>query len=157
MRVLIDAMCGGTVAYLRMCGHDAVYAGDRGLEDADAVLVAARTEGRTVITRNVPLADRADDAILLESRDVEEQLRELAAAGVDLTLAPEPRRCGRCNGDLDSVERTESTPEYAPDPAETRVWRCRDCGQCFWKGSHWDRVRETLAAVDRTGEESSDR
>lgn len=52
MQLLLDVMCGGLVAYLRMCNHDTVYAGDRGLEA---------------------------------------QLAELAAAGVDLTLADEPQ------------------------------------------------------------------
>lgn len=147
MRLLVDLMCGGLVSYLRMCGHDTAYAGDRDLE-ADANLVrAAEGEDRTVVTRDVALAGRAGDAILLESRDVEAQLAELAAAGVALALADEPDRCGRCNGPLERLEGAASTPEYAPDPAAVSVWRCRDCEQCFWKGSHWDQVRETLSSV----------
>jgi hypothetical protein len=38
-------------------------------------------------------------------------------------------------------------PEYAPDPEDTDVWRCIDCGQFFWKGSHWDDVADTLAGL----------
>ncbi|MFD1562384.1 Mut7-C RNAse domain-containing protein [Haloarchaeobius amylolyticus] len=147
MRSLVDVMCGGIVTYLRMCNHDTVYAGDRGLEADDDLLAVARDEARTLITRDVALANRADDSILLESRGVEEQLGELAAAGVDLSLADEPAFCGRCNGPLGRVESTASTPEYAPDPADVAVWRCRDCGQYFWRGSHWDRVAETLAKI----------
>ena len=56
----------------------------------------------------------------------------------------EPSRCANCNGELVAVEQDDSTPEYAPDAAEIRVWRCPDCGQHFWKGSHWDSVKETL-------------
>ncbi|MFC4245546.1 Mut7-C RNAse domain-containing protein [Natribaculum luteum] len=159
MRFLVDLMCGGVVSYLRMCGHDTVYAGDRDLEGDEAepgsidpradddVLAVARSEDRTVITRDVALANRADESILLESRDVEDQLAELSKAGVDLALEDEPTYCGRCNGNLERVEPTASTPEYAPDPSETTVWQCRDCGQHFWKGSHWDRVGETLSRV----------
>ncbi|WP_339102907.1 Mut7-C RNAse domain-containing protein [Haloterrigena salinisoli] len=148
MRLLLDVMCGGLDAYLRMCDHDTVYAGDRGLEADDALLALARDEDRTLLTRDVALAARAADSILLESRDVEEQLAELADAGIDLTLADEPRFCGRCNGRLERVDSTASTPEYAPDSTETDVWRCRDCDQHFWQGSHWDRVERTLSEID---------
>lgn len=151
MRLLLDVMCGGLVSYLRMCNHDAVYAGDRGLEADDALLALARDEVRTLVTRDVELAARADESILLESRDVEAQLVELAKAGIDLTLADEPRFCGRCNGPLEPVDRTASTPEYAPDPDEIDVRRCRACGQYFWRGSHWDRVAETLENVESVG------
>lgn len=140
-------MCGGLVAYLRMCGHDTVYAGDRNLEADDALLAVAEDEDRTLLTRDVQLATRADDAILLESREVEAQLVELASVGVELVLEDVPSHCGRCNGPLEDVATETSTPEYAPDPAERAVWRCRDCGQHFWRGSHWERVERTLERV----------
>ncbi|WP_408958522.1 Mut7-C RNAse domain-containing protein [Natrinema sp. 74] len=147
MHLLVDVMCGGLVSYLRMCNHNTVYAGDRDLEEDDDALAVAGDEGRTIVTRDTALADRADEAILLESREVEAQLAELAAAGVDITLTDEPAFCGRCNGPLKRVDPTASTPEYAPDPAEFETWVCMDCGQHFWRGSHWERVEETLARV----------
>ncbi|SIR62728.1 Mut7-C RNAse domain-containing protein [Natronorubrum thiooxidans] len=153
MKLLLDVMCGGVVSYLRMCNHDTVYAGDRDLEADDALLDVARDENRTLVTRDVHLANRADESILLESRDVEEQLAELEAAGVELTLATNPAFCGRCNGPLEDVEQSASTPEYAPDLATVDVRRCRRCGQYFWRGSHWDRVAETLSTIRRGGDE----
>jgi uncharacterized protein with PIN domain len=147
MRLLLDAMCGGVRAHLRMCGHDAAYALDRGVEADDALLDLARAEDRRLVTRDRELAARAADAVLLTERETADQLRELAAAGVALDLDAEPARCGRCNSPVAAVGADEATPEYAPDPAETDVWRCRDCGGCFWKGSHWDDVRETLAEL----------
>ncbi len=153
MRLLVDVMCGGIVSYLRMCDHDTVYAGDRGLEADDDALAVARNEGRTIVTRDGPLASRIDDSILLESREVEDQLAELAAAGVDLTLADDPAFCGRCNGPLERVDPAAATPDYAPNPAEFETWVCRDCGQHFWRGSHWDRVAETLVRVRESADE----
>ena len=147
MRLLLDVMCGGLVSYLRMCNYDTAYAGDRGIEADDDLLALARAEDRTLLTRDVQLASRADDAILLESREVEDQLCELVAAGLEFSPADDPAFCGRCNGPLATVSETASTPEYAPDSATTTVWRCEDCGQHFWRGSHWDRVAETLARV----------
>ena len=150
MRLLVDVMCGGVVAYLRMCGHDTLYAGDHDLEADEEILALARADERTIVTRDTELATRADDAVLLTTLDTEDQLEELLRAGVELELSAEPTRCGVCNGRLGRVDRHEQTPDYAPDPEETTRWTCRDCGQYFWRGSHWDRVRETIDEVRMT-------
>ncbi|ELZ03744.1 Mut7-C RNAse domain-containing protein [Natrialba aegyptia] len=165
MQFLLDTMCGGLVSYLRMCNYDTVYAGDRNLEADDDVIAAARADDRTIVTRDSELANRAADAILLTAHEVDEQLAQLHEAGVELELPPEPAVCGRCNGRLERVDPSESTPEYAPEPGAfesetpaagrddgssrsstgpTPVWRCQSCGQYFWRGSHWERVGETL-------------
>jgi uncharacterized protein with PIN domain len=145
-RFLLDAMCGGLRAYLRLCGHDTAYTPDCGVEADDAIAALARDEDRVVVTRDRDLA-AATDGILLGERDPVDQLAELAAAGVPLEPTDEPERCGRCNGTLDRVPDDEPTPDYAPGPGEVAVWRCRDCGQCFWTGSHFERMCDTLATV----------
>lgn len=135
-------MCGGLRSYLRMCGHDTAYALDRGVEADDRVLAIAREEGRTLVTRDRDLGQRAPTSVVLDSRAVEDQLREVRAAGVSLDLERAPTRCGRCNGSLERADGGH--PGYVPDDADP-VWRCTDCDQRFWKGSHWADVRETLA------------
>lgn len=162
-RLLLDVMLGKLATYLRMCGYDAAYALDRDAEGSessdsssakeppfdpradDDLLALARAEDRLVLTRDTRLAERADESLLLESLDVVGQLRELDAAGFDLALS-EPSRCARCNGTLESVFEGP-TPEYAPEPTERPVWRCRSCGRYYWKGSHWDDVEETLSSL----------
>ncbi|QLG60556.1 Mut7-C RNAse domain-containing protein [Halorarum salinum] len=144
-RLLLDAMLGTLATYLRMCGYDAAYALDRGIEDDDRLRGLAAAEGRRLLTRDASLADRTDGALLLESREVTDQLRELRAAGLDLSLPDRPTRCGTCNGPLAWLDDSEPRPSNAP--ADGPTWRCRDCGQHFWKGSHWDDVRDTLARL----------
>jgi len=146
-RFLVDAMCGSLATYLRMCGYDAAYAPERGVEGDDAVLALARAEDRLLVTRDVTLGERVEDAIVLASRDVRDQLETLAGAGIRLELPDDPSRCSACNGRLARVSRETSTPEDAPAPAERPVWRCGDCGQHLWRGSHWDDVTETLGAL----------
>ncbi|WP_436929713.1 Mut7-C RNAse domain-containing protein [Halosimplex halobium] len=142
--LLLDTMLGKLATYLRMCGYDAAYAGERGIEADDDVLALAHTEGRVLVTRDRELAARAERSQLLSTREVTEQLRELRRSGFDLELSDEPARCSACNGPLERVDRTEPTPDYAPETHEETVWRCRNCGQHFWKGSHWDDVAGTL-------------
>jgi uncharacterized protein with PIN domain len=146
MRFLLDGMLGDVARLLRMCGHDAAYCLDRGFEADDELLALADKEARVLVTRDRQLAARAPASVLVESKDTDEQLRELAAAGVDLELAP-GERCGACNGGLERVtpERVD-LPGYVPDDADP-LWRCRDCGQYFWRGSHWDDVEARLARV----------
>jgi len=145
---LLDAMLGKLATYLRMCGYDTAYALDehRDTEADDELLAAARAEGRTLLTRDVQLAAQAGAyGFLLESRDVTDQLRELHDAGLALALDDRPTRCGACNG---PVERLPADAERAPHAPDDRpVWACERCGQQFWKGSHWDRVAETLAEI----------
>nr|WP_199268470.1 Mut7-C RNAse domain-containing protein [Halomarina oriensis] len=144
---MLDTMCGGLRASLRMCGHDTAYSLDRDCEAGGEVLELVESEDRTLVTRNVQLAERVDESILLRERDVVDELGELHRAGVDLTLDESPAFCGACNGSLERVGPAEPTAEDAPDPRTEAVWRCADCGQLFWKGSHWERVAETLEAV----------
>ncbi|MGQ4555739.1 Mut7-C RNAse domain-containing protein [Halobellus sp. GM3] len=154
-RLLLDAMLGKLSTYLRMCGYDAEYVLDDSWGSSrtaqepsdDEILRRARESDRTLLTRDVDLAARAPDAVLLSTREVRDQLRELRESGYALSLENPPTRCGACNGELAPVDAGASLPPYAPDPAETDCWRCLDCGQAFWRGSHWDDVGSTLAAL----------
>jgi uncharacterized protein with PIN domain len=138
-------MLGKLATYLRMCGYDAAYALDEDVEADDRLLDWAASEDRHLLTRDARLANRADPGLLIESRDVVDQLREVRTAGLSLRLRM--ARCSVCNGRLAEVDADAPVPEHVPCPADTDVYRCRGCGQHFWRGSHWDDVAETLATV----------
>ncbi|AOW80585.1 hypothetical protein HTSR_1409 [Halodesulfurarchaeum formicicum] len=141
-RLLLDVMLGGLVSILRMVGYDTAYALDRGIEADEAILAWAEREDRLLLTRDVEVAERAADSLLLKELDPQDQLAELADAGFGLELT-EPTRCSRCNGPLARVESGPG-PEAGPDPTDERVWQCRDCGQFYWIGSHWEHLRAQL-------------
>lgn len=143
-RLLLDVMLGKLAVYLRVCGYDAAYAGDRGIEADDRIATIALEEDRTLLTRDVELAGRVEGSVLLTEREIGDQLAELRRAGFELTVADVPSNCGRCNGELVAVAPGSGTPEYAPDPAAVECWRCRSCGQLFWRGSHYERMKEAL-------------
>jgi len=142
-RFLLDVMLGKLAVYLRICGYDTLYALDVGLEADEAIRQRASEEGRTLVTRDRELARSTADSILLDSREIEEQLAELSAAGIELAVAETPAFCGRCNGSLQAVAEGAELSEYVPDDIES-VWECANCGQQFWKGGHWERMRETI-------------
>lgn len=146
MRLLVDTMCGGIVSYLRMCGHDTAYAMDRGIESDGELKQVTTDEQRRLVTRDQDLATTTD-GILLTATSTEGQLAELADAGVELVLRERPQYCGNCNGRLRVVgpDEQSTTPAYTPEPSENDLFACQECGQYFWRGSHWDRVETTLA------------
>ncbi|WP_410765439.1 Mut7-C RNAse domain-containing protein [Haloferax sp. DFSO60] len=156
--LLLDVMLGKLAIYLRMCGYDTAYAldGDGSDPGDDALLARATEETRVLLTRDVTLAARAPQSVLLAGRTPTAQLSELNSVGFDLSLTTELARCGSCNGHLRPVESGESIPEYAPDPDDVRLWRCRDCGQVFWRGSHWKSVERTIDELETSGCETDE-
>ncbi|MCX2818221.1 hypothetical protein EGH25_02500 [Haladaptatus sp. F3-133] len=133
-----DAMLGKLTTYMRMAGLDAVYAPDEGAVDDEEVAELVDATRRTLVTRDVELAERTD-GVLVRSKEVGEQVRELRQTGVTFEL-DEPRRCSDCNGGL---SETDTEADDVPDDVE-RAWRCDDCGKTYWKGSHWDDLRRRL-------------
>lgn len=147
MKFLTDAMLGRLTTYLRMCGYDTAYVLDRRSDPTDTfVRTVCQRESRKLLTRDTELAAECP-GILIESTDIDEQLRQLVRAGIDLSLA-EPTRCSKCNGILAQLKPSASTPEFAPDPAERSVWQCTDCDQPYWKGSHWHDVQARLRRIN---------
>lgn len=144
--LLLDVMLGKLATYLRICGYDTTYALDCGLEADDELRTCALESGRVLVTRDRELARTTEGAIELTSREVNGQLSELLAVGFSLSLS-DPVRCSICNGPLQRVEIGETTPSYAPSPGERKVWRCSECDQCFWRGSHWEEIERTLDSI----------
>lgn len=129
--------------WLRMAGHD-VSNPPMDADDLDLMQIA-KDEERTLITRDRDLAKRCRrdgvDCILVESSDLDDQLREMVLLGIDLEMRPE--RCTICNGPL--REMTESEPREVANLAEDEpLWRCESCGKLYWEGSHWARIKERL-------------
>lgn len=151
-RVYLDVMLGSLATILRMAGWDAAYALDRGVEADDEIRRQTEASDRLLLTRDVQLAERTPDSILLTTKAVEDQVAELRAAGYAVEFDT-PSRCASCNGRLETVPSTAATPTHAPDPDEERVWRCEAGGQYFWRGSHWDDVVDRLASDGDAGNE----
>jgi len=144
-RFLVDVMLGKLATYLRMCGYDTLYAQEEGIEADDAIRERAQTTGRTLLTRDQTLAAQTEGAICLTATAIAPQLTELHEQGIPIALPTTPERCSLCNGGVTQIDSSQY-PDHAPDTVE-RVWQCTGCDQYFWKGSHWERVQETIAAV----------
>lgn len=145
MRFLCDHMLGSLARWLRFLGYDTVYPEPQ--RDADLLDLAER-EGRILVTRDRDLARRAPNAFLVESVDLEEQLRAVTAA-FDLDARASLTRCSVCNGVLKPVPHSEVADRVPPGIRErqTEFWRCAGCGRIYWPGSHHVRLVERINAV----------
>ncbi len=146
---LCDAMLGGLARWLRAAGYDAEFA--CGVEDRQLIRKALAT-GATVLSSDAGLFERnvikhKTVKALFVPRDLSksQQLAYVAEAA-GLRVHPEPR-CMACGGELEDVPK-ESVRAEAPARAFSsceRFWRCTRCGKLLWKGTHWRRIRRTLA------------
>jgi len=144
-RFLADEMLGSLARWLRIMGYDTAYARD--VTDWE-VLSRARVEGRMILTRDHQLAERAgEQGLLVESDALEDQLGQVSCA-FGLSYTEGLTRCTICNGAL-----RDATPEEgarAPPrvrSSQERVYICLECGQLYWKGSHWSKIVERLERV----------
>lgn len=145
-RFLADAMLGRLVKWLRLLGYDTLYAND--LDDI-GIIRQARAQGRLILTRDTGLVRRKGvHAIFIESEDTLEQ-----AAQVVTAFPPPPQglfsRCPVCNEPLLEVMKEEIQQQVPPYVYATqeRFRRCPRCGRLFWRGTHWQRIRERLAKI----------
>ena len=134
-RFVVDLMLMRLGRWLRLMGQDVANPGNG--SDWEIRDQAAR-EHRTVITRDRRLWQSClkieRPCILIFSSQIEEQLLEMAGAGIPLLL--DPRRCTLCNEPLEQM--TEDGREQ---------WRCRRCDKLYWRGSHWRKMEEMLEKI----------
>ena len=149
-RFIADAHLGRLARYLRFAGFDTLWA--NAWDDAELVAIAAR-EGRVVLTCDrALLMHRALPAgCWLRSRQPLAQLGEVArryALALDGTRAG---RCLECNALPLPVAKEEVVADLLPGTraAFDEFWRCPGCRRIYWRGSHWQRMRTAIAAVNR--------
>ncbi|KUK45332.1 MAG: Uncharacterized protein XD72_0235 [Methanothrix harundinacea] len=150
-RYLADEMLMRLARWLRMAGHD-VSNPPEGADDSDLIELAL-AEGRTLLTRDKLLARRCENAgascLLVRSPHLDEQLSELWAAGVSMKLKPRPERCTLCNGILRKVGTRKIDDSSSPVDNDDALWRCEVCGKLYWRGAHWQGIRERLEGRGR--------
>jgi uncharacterized protein with PIN domain len=131
-----------------MLGQDVEYS--KNAEDTD-LLTAAKKENRILLTRDFELYQRAlgkgVDAFYLEGSTGEEKLAELAKRyGIPLEIDMSISRCPKCNSLVKPVpqEKLVETVEKNTFAHYKEFWQCSKCGQIYWQGAHWTRIKKSL-------------
>jgi uncharacterized protein with PIN domain len=143
-----DAMVGKLARWLRLTGADVLY---NASWDDPELLAIARSGGRVLLTRDVPLASGSGEPrrLLVESNDFREQLVQVVTAcGLD----PWKRlftRCMDCNSPLRPALREEArhkAPPYVFSTQDGFKW-CPQCDKILWHGTHSHEILTLLGEL----------
>ena len=136
-RFVLDVHLGWLARRLRLLGFDCLYERDMGDDDLARL---SSEQNRILLTRDRGLLKRnfVTRGYCVRSTDPAEQLRELLER-LDLNRWIEPfGRCSLCNGTLHEVPTEDVAGDVPPKSFQhfDRFWRCSDCHQVYWRGSH---------------------
>ena len=149
---VVDSNAGKLAKWLRMMGYDAQFYNS--IEDSDLVEIALR-EGKVLLTRDTQIAQRRLatngrlKVILTRDDDPKEQLRQvIRELKLDCQVG-QFTRCLECNRVL--VERSKEEVKGLVPPYVFRTQdsyrECPSCHRLYWQGTHWEKMRKSLAAI----------
>jgi uncharacterized protein len=147
-RFVVDVNLGRLARYLRLLGFDTLYRND--YVDRDLVEISSR-HGRILLTRDRNLLKHASithGCFVYNTKplkQIEEVITRLDLAGTAVPF----KRCIRCNGLLQSVEKCEIEERLPPLTRKYYevFWECGDCNQVYWKGAHYGRMMELVEGL----------
>jgi hypothetical protein len=147
-RFVCDVHLGHLARDLRTLGFDTSY--ERELTD-DEIVARAVDEHRIVLTRDRGILERraVTHGHWIRTTDPEAQVAEVVRA-LDLKGSIELfTRCRECNGELEAVARVTVHDEVPPKifAEHDEFTRCSRCRRVYWRGSHYDRMRERLGGL----------
>lgn len=145
---MLDVHLGTLAKSLRLLGFDTVY-GQR-LHDA-ALVKISHGEQRILLTRDVNLLKHKAIPMgyWLRSQHTEKQLAEVVCRFQLVDHIRPFTRCMVCNGTIEVVSK-ETVLDLLPP--KTRLYfdeffQCADCKRVYWKGSHYQRMKETIQRI----------
>lgn len=145
-RFVLDTHLGQLASYLRLLGFGTLYHND--YDDPELARIS-QVEKRLLLTKDRGLLKRkiVTHGYCVRETDPARQLVEVVDR-FDLRGQFQPfKRCLRCNGLIEAVDKAEVVDRLQ---ADTRRYydefrQCKACGQIYWKGSHYVRMKTFLA------------
>jgi hypothetical protein len=144
-------MLGKLTRWLRLLGHNVKYSSE--LDDAQLITMAKK-ERRVLLTRDLELYQQAIakgiKAFYIEGKTEAERLANLAKRfKIQLDIDMAISRCTKCNTMVKPVpkENVADKVEKSTLSHYEDFWKCPKCGQIYWQGAHWTRIRKTLEAA----------
>jgi uncharacterized protein with PIN domain len=132
-----------------MMGYDSLFFNG---DDDSSMVKQALAEGRVILTRDTGIMQRRAihggrlRAVLIESEELEQQIRQVMIA-LDLKEQSRPfTLCLECNQPLENRSRedvAERVPPYVYR-TQTQYMECPACHRIYWRGTHWEAMVRKL-------------
>jgi uncharacterized protein with PIN domain len=147
-RFVLDIHLGKLATSLRMLGFDTLYRND--YTDQELAQISS-TQGRILLTRDrgVLMRSVVTHGYYVRETHPPQQVVEVLQR-FDLFGAVVPfQRCLRCNSLLQPVSKETIIDQLQPQTQEymDEFHRCSECGQIYWKGSHYERMQQFIKQV----------
>ncbi|MBU2439076.1 MAG: Mut7-C RNAse domain-containing protein [Acidobacteria bacterium] len=154
MTFAVDCMLGKLAKWLKILGFDTVF--HNRIEDK-ALMGQARSEGRTLLTRDTGLFARAKDLpkLFIESERWEDQVHQvLTAFNLREQVLPYSR-CIECNAELAPLSRDAAANLVSASVhgSANTFSICSLCGRVFWKGTHSRRMEKKMKEILNRGQD----
>jgi uncharacterized protein with PIN domain len=152
VKFIADGMLGKLTRWLRMLGQDVKYSNK--LNDVELAVIAKK-ERRILLTKDSEFYQRAItkgiNAFYVEGETETERLAELAERfNISLVIDLKNSRCPKCNTKLRSTPKEKLADKVGKNTFTyyNDFWKCPKCGQIYWQGAHWGRIRATLEEAE---------
>jgi uncharacterized protein with PIN domain len=144
-KFIVDANVGKVAKNLIMFGFDTHY--DFDLPDKEIVNLAEREE-RIILSRDWGLLKRKNSIFGYYPRktNTDEQLAEIIKRYNLYDKFKPLSLCLECNGQIVKVEKSEAKEHLDEGVLKdyNDFYKCKTCQKYFWKGSHYDKMLETI-------------
>lgn len=149
-RFVLDAHLGKLARHLRLLGFDAHYR--KHLKDEELIRIM-QDGGRTLLTRDRELLKRktVTHGYYLRSKIPPEQIVEVLRR-FDLAEQTRPfTRCLECNAALEKADKKRILDRLPPLTKKRfeDFEHCPGCGRVYWRGSHFDRMKNFVETILR--------
>lgn len=147
-KFILDVNLGKLTRKLRLLGFDSLYSNS--FRDKE-IIETALSEKRIILTRHAELLKnrRVTHGYWIRSADPKVQSIEVVKK-FDLYSSIRPFRiCLNCNGKIKSISKEEVINKLQPNArkAFNDFYICRQCGNIYWKGSHYKRMQEQIERI----------
>jgi uncharacterized protein with PIN domain len=143
-----DGHLGTLTRNLRLLGFDVAY--DQTADDRQLLDLMAR-ENRALLTRDRRLLMHAivQHGYCPRSQRAEEQTIEIVRRFNLLDLIAPFTRCLRCNALLKDTDKADIIDKLEPltKVYYTQFRSCPGCGQIYWAGSHFEKLRKRIEQI----------
>ena len=134
-------MLGKLAKKLRLLGFDTLYSSSM---DDDEIIKLARNEDRILITKDVPLSQKAKkeqigNVQITKEDEIDQflQINERTNLG-KCSVSGNNSRCSVCNGELQYIEKNDVLDKVPTGVLENMndFWKCKKCEKIYWEGTH---------------------
>lgn len=148
VKFIVDVQLGNLSKYMRMLGFDTVY--KTGCNENEIINISLK-EKRTILTKNRELLKRNEvtHGYWVRNKELKQQIGEIINRFDLRNEIKEFTRCMECNNLLEKVEKEkvinrllEKVKQY-----QQEFYYCQKCDKIYWKGSHYERMLETIKNI----------